>query len=67
MNEEIGRVKLSDTVDIVVKKTEFRGEERIDIRKYIKTKRYTGWSQQGISVPVRIWKELYTILEKITV
>lgn len=65
MEEEIGRIKLSESTEIVVRKTEFKGEKRIDIRKFVKTEKYTGWSKQGISIPVGNWRDVLEILEKV--
>lgn len=65
VEEEIGRIKLSDSTEIVIRRTEFKGEQRIDIRKFVKTEKYTGWSKQGISIPVGNWKDVLDLLQKI--
>lgn len=42
---ELGRLRKNDTTEIVVQKTEFRGSVGIDIREYVTSDRYTGWSK----------------------
>jgi DNA-directed RNA polymerase subunit F len=65
VDEELGRIKVNDTTDIVVRIVEYKGEKRLDIRKYVTSQRYTGWSPQGISIPLENVKEIKEILEKI--
>lgn len=62
---EIGRIKKSETTEIVVQKTEFKGSVGIDIREYVTSDRYTGWSKNGIRIPVDKWKEFKAILDKV--
>ena len=65
MDEELGRVKLNATTEIVVRIVEYKGEKRLDIRKYVTSARYTGWSPQGISIPLSNANEIKNILNKI--
>ncbi|VVB71746.1 Transcriptional Coactivator p15 (PC4) [uncultured archaeon] len=62
---ELGRLKKNDTTEIVVQKTEFRGSVGIDIREYVTSDRYTGWSKNGIRIPVEMWKGFKEILDKV--
>ena len=62
---EIGRLRKNDTTEIVVQKTEFRGSVGIDIREYVTSERYTGWSKNGIRIPVEKWQDFKEILSKI--
>jgi len=63
--DEVGRIRKNDTTEIVVQKTEFRGSVGIDIREYVTSERYTGWSKNGIRVPVEKWKDFKEILDKV--
>ncbi len=63
--DEIGRIRKNDTTEIVVQKTEFRGSVGIDIREYVTSERYTGWSKNGIRIPVEKWKDFKEILDKV--
>lgn len=62
---EMGRIKKNDTTEIVVQKTEFHGSVGIDIREYVTSERYTGWSKNGIRIPVEKWKDFKDILDKV--
>ncbi|MBN1235734.1 MAG: transcriptional coactivator p15/PC4 family protein [Methanotrichaceae archaeon] len=62
---EIGRLRKNDTTEIVVQKTEFRGSVGIDIREYVTSERYTGWSKNGIRIPVEKWQDFKEILDQI--
>ncbi|HPS92076.1 MAG TPA: transcriptional coactivator p15/PC4 family protein [Methanothrix sp.] len=62
---ELGRLRKNDTTEIVVQKTEFRGSVGIDIREYVTSDRYTGWSKNGIRIPVEMWQNFREILERV--
>ena len=62
---EIGRIRKNETVEIVVQKTEFKGSLGIDIREYVTSERYTGWSKNCIRVPVEKWKAFKEILDRV--
>ncbi len=62
---ELGRLKKNDTTEIVVQKTEFRGSVGIDIREYVTSERYTGWSKNGIRIPVEMCKDFKEILNRV--
>lgn len=62
---EIGRMRKNDTTEIVVQKTEYKGSVGIDIREYVTSDRYTGWSKNGIRITVDKWKEFKAILNKV--
>ncbi len=63
--DEVGRIRKNETTEIVVQKTEFRGSVGIDIREYVTAERYTGWSKNGIRIPVEKWKDFKEILDKV--
>ena len=58
-------MKKNDTTEIVVQKTEYKGSVGIDIREYVTSDRYTGWSKNGIRISVDKWKEFKAILDKV--
>lgn len=62
---EIGRVRKNDTTEIVIQKTEFKGSVGIDIREYVTSDRYTGWSKNGIRISVDKWKEFKAIMDRV--
>ena len=67
MEQEFGRIRKSETTELVVRRTEFRGSAGIDIREYVTSERYSGWSKNGIRIPVEQWQSFKEILEKIDV
>ncbi len=62
---EMGRIRKNESTEIVVQKTEFRGSVGIDIREYVTSEKYTGWSKNGIRIPVEKWKEFKDILDRV--
>ena len=47
---EIGRFKKSPAIEIIIRR--FDDTERIDIREYIKSKNYNGFSRKGINIHI---------------
>jgi pimeloyl-CoA synthetase len=62
---EIGRLRQNETTEIVVQKTEYRGAVGIDLREYVTSERYTGWSKNGIRIPVEQWPDFKAILDSV--
>ena len=62
---ELGRIKKNETTEIVVQNTEFRGSWGIDIREYVTSQKYTGWSKNGIRIPIEKWKEFKGVLDMV--
>jgi hypothetical protein len=62
---EMGRIRKNDTTEVIVRKTEFKGSVGIDIREYVTSEKYTGWSKNGLRIPVDQWKAFKEILDKI--
>ena len=62
---EIGRLRKNETTEVVVQKTEFHGSVGIDIREYVTSERYTGWSKNGIRIPVEKWQDFKEILDNV--
>lgn len=67
LDEEIGRIRKNETTDVVVRKTEFRGSVGIDIREHVTSESYTGWSKNGIRIPMEQWHAFKEILDKIEI
>ncbi len=65
MDEEIGRLRKNSSTEIVVRQTEFKGTVGVDIREYTTSERYTGWSKNGIRIPVEIWGQFKEILDQV--
>lgn len=65
MEEEIGRIKKSDSTEIVIKVDDYGGEKGVTIREFLSTQRYTGFTKQGTRIPADKWKEFKELVEKI--
>jgi hypothetical protein len=64
---EVGRVRKNDTTEVVVRKTEFKGSVGIDIREYVTSEKYTGWSKNGLRIPVDQWKAFKEVLDRVVI
>ncbi len=62
---EVGRVRKNETTEVVVRKTEFKGSVGIDIREYVTSEKYTGWSKNGLRIPVDQWKAFKEVLDRV--
>ena len=51
VDREIGRIRKDDKTEIVVQVKEYKGKVGLDIREYITSERYTGWSKSGVRIP----------------
>lgn len=65
MEEEIGRIRKNESTEVVIRKTEFRGSVGVDIREYLTSERYTGWSKNGVRIPIELWPEFKAILDRV--
>ena len=65
MEEEFGRIRKNDSTEIVIRKSEYRGAAGIDIREYVSTSAYTGWSKSGIRIPETLWDEFRNVVNKV--
>lgn len=51
MEQEFGRIKKSEVIDVVVRVDDFQGEKGITIREFLKTEKYTGFTKNGTRIP----------------
>ena len=57
MEKDIGKIALTENTSIVVRLDEYEEKQGVTIRKYIESERYTGFTKQGVRIPVEKWKE----------
>jgi hypothetical protein len=62
---EMGRIRKNETTEVIVRKTEFKGSVGIDIREYVTSEKYTGWSKNGLRISVDQWKAFKEVLDKV--
>jgi len=63
--KEIGRMKLNVMDSLVFQTSDYRGKEYIDIRKYVESQTYTGFTKQGIRFNASLFGEFLENLEKV--
>ncbi len=65
MDEEIGRVKKSDTTEIVIKVDDYGGQKGVTIREFLTSEKYTGFTKQGTRIPAEKWEEFKALVNKV--
>ena len=63
--KEVGRMKLNVMDSLVFQTSEYRGKNYIDIRKFVESQNYTGFTKQGIRFNVSLFGEFLQNLEKV--
>jgi len=63
--KEIGRMKLNVMDSLVFQTSQYRGRSYIDIRKYVESKNYTGFTKQGIRFDAALFGEFLENLKKV--
>jgi len=58
-------VRVNDSTQIRIEVSEFKEQYRLDIREYIETEKYKGFTKKGINVLTNYAEELYEALGKI--
>lgn len=58
-------IPVTETMSIRAEVNEFKGVHRVDIREYVNTERYEGFTKKGINVPTEYLKPLYYALGNI--
>lgn len=58
-------VRVNDSTQIRIEVSEFKGQYRLDIREYIETEKYTGFTKKGVNVLTNYAEELYKALGRI--
>lgn len=54
----VAKIVISPKSEIHIKNGAIiKGEDYVDIRKYVKTNSYSGYTKSGLMVPKRLWKE----------
>ncbi len=62
---EFGRIRKNPSTEIVIRIVEYKGTSGLDIREYVTSDRYTGWSKSGIRFPLDQIDKLREILDTV--
>ena len=62
-DKEYGRIRLGPSTDLIVKETLWQGKMLLQIRKYVTSPRFTGWTKDGVAIPLELKEELVRILQ----
>jgi hypothetical protein len=60
---EIARMKLNDTDHILFSVKEYKGKVYVDLRKYVVSDTYTGFTKQGVRFNADFFPEFETNIE----
>jgi len=63
--ENMEKVIISDNREIHIQISQFKHRKTLDIRTYVKTPSYTGYTPKGINIPIEKGKELAESILKV--
>jgi hypothetical protein len=64
--KELGRIKKSNSAEIILKVSSYKGEYGVDIREYVTTETYTGYTKKGTRIPLAQWDTFKKIVDSYT-
>lgn len=64
-DKEFGRIEKSKTRDLVVSKTTYNGQDKLDIREFGNTTSYSGPTKSGINIPLEMAADLLELLTEV--
>ena len=62
---EIGRMQLNTTDYLLFSVKEYKGKNYIDLRKYVVSETYTGFTKQGVRFISDLFPEFEALLEQV--
>lgn len=62
---EFGRIRKSPSTEIVIRRSDYRGMAGVDIREFVTTSTYTGWTKSGIRIPEEVWTQFREAVNKV--
>jgi len=63
----LDEIKLKENVKLVIQRRQIGGKTYIDIRKWVKTKRYTGFTKKGIAIEPEFLPQLIESLQRVKI
>ena len=64
---EIGRLKKTESTSVIIRINEFQGEKGVDIREYVETNKYKGPTKKGTRIPASKWEEFKALIDKVEI
>lgn len=52
-------IKVTDAIKIRMEVNEYQDKHRVDIREYVESSRYTGFTKKGVNIPTELLEEMY--------
>ena len=65
MEKDIGKIKKTDTTDIIVRVDEYKGKKGLTIREFITSEKYTGFSKAGTRIPAEAFFDFREMINSI--
>lgn len=65
IEKDIEKVRISDAREIHIQISNWKGRENLDIRTYVKSAKFSGYTQKGVNVPVESGEELVKAISKV--
>lgn len=65
IEKEIGKITVSEVADIVIRVDDFGDKLGVNIRKWLKTDNYTGFTKQGVRIPKEEFEKFKEIINSI--
>ena len=62
---DMEEVQISESRKIVIQRSNFRGTDTLDIRTWLKTPTYEGFTRKGVNIPIEKGEELAQKILKI--
>jgi len=63
--EVVGGIQVKDDAEIIIRVTEINEITGVDIREYVDSENYTGWTKKGVWVKKDKWDDLKKLINKV--
>ena len=67
MEKDIGKIKKSETTDVVVRIDDFGGKTGLTIREFVTGDRYTGFTKSGTRIPAEAFLAFRELINSINI
>ena len=67
MEKDIGKIKKSETTDVVVRIDDFGGKTGLTIREFVTGDRYTGFTKSGTRIPAEKFLDFRELINSVNI